>query len=57
LIFNPPGSGRATRREHHAQRIDQDPEGTAAYGMGFRFVSVPLDEVDYYCSNGATLAD
>ncbi len=43
-----------TGTPHRAVTI---PEGTAAYGMGFRFVSVPLDEVDYYCANGATLAD
>ena len=43
-----------TDAPHRAMTI---PEGTAAYGMGYRFVSIPLDEVDYYCANGATLAD
>jgi hypothetical protein len=43
-----------TGAPHRAVTI---PEGTAAYDMGFRFVSIPLDEVDYYCANGATLAD
>jgi hypothetical protein len=33
------------------------PEGTAAHGMGFRFVSVSAHELDYYVENGATLAD
>jgi len=32
------------------------PEGTAAHGMGYRFVSVPLNEVEYYVANGAKLA-
>ena len=39
---------------HRAMTI---PEGTAAHGMGYRFVSVPLNEVEYYVANGATLAD
>ena len=33
------------------------PEGSAAYGMGYRYVSVSIHELDYYCANGATLAD
>ena len=40
--------------KHRALTI---PEGTAAYGMGYRFVSVPIDEVDYYLANGATIAE
>jgi len=40
--------------KHRALTI---PEGSAAHAMGYRFVSVPLDEVDYYLANGATLAD
>ena len=32
------------------------PKGTAAFGMGYRFVSIPIDEVDYYIANGATIA-
>jgi hypothetical protein len=43
-----------TGAPHRAVTI---PEGTAAYGMGFRFVSIPLDEIEYYIANGATLAN
>lgn len=32
------------------------PEGTAAYGMGYRFVSIPESERGHYLGNGATLA-
>lgn len=32
------------------------PKGTAAYGLGCRFVSIPDTELDYYLSNGARLA-
>lgn len=32
------------------------PEGTAAYGMGYRFVSIPESERSHYLGNGATLA-
>jgi len=42
-----------TGAPHRAVTI---PDGTAAYSMGYRFVSVPLSEVDYYVANGATLA-
>lgn len=29
------------------------PEGSAAYKMGYRFVSIPRTEMDYYLNNGA----
>lgn len=32
------------------------PEGTSAYGMGYRFVSIPNTELDHYLANGARLA-
>lgn len=32
------------------------PEGTAAYGMGYRFVSIPESERGHYLANGAALA-
>ena len=32
------------------------PEGSAAYRMGYRFVSIPRTELDYYLANGATKA-
>ena len=32
------------------------PEGSAAYRMGYRFVSVPDSELNHYLENGATLA-
>lgn len=32
------------------------PEGSAAYCMGYRFVSVPRSETAYYVSNGAAIA-
>ena len=32
------------------------PEGTAAHGMGFRFVSIPDTELEYYLNNGARVA-
>lgn len=31
------------------------PTGSAAHGMGYRFVSIPSVERDYYLANGATL--
>ena len=43
-----------TGEPHRAVTI---PEGSAAHSMGYRFVSVSLYELDYYCANGATLAD
>ena len=30
------------------------PKGSAAYSMGYRFVSIPHTELDYYLANGAT---
>lgn len=33
------------------------PKGTAAHGMGYRFVCIPNSELDYYISNGATLIE
>jgi hypothetical protein len=30
------------------------PEGSAAYGMGYRFVSIPDSELPHYLANGAT---
>jgi len=41
------------KEPHHVVTI---PEGTAAYGMGYRFVSIPFDELQYYLANGASLA-
>ena len=32
------------------------PEGSAAHGMGYRFVSIPNDELPHYLANGAALA-
>lgn len=32
------------------------PEGSTAYGMGYRFASIPNTELDYYLANGARLA-
>lgn len=32
------------------------PAGSAAHGMGYRFASVPDDELPHYLANGATLA-
>lgn len=32
------------------------PEGSAAYHMTYRFVSIPDTELDYYLANGAQLA-
>lgn len=31
------------------------PEGSAAYGMGYRFISIPNTELEDYLSNGASL--
>ena len=38
---------------HHAVII---PAGSTAHGMGFRFVSIPGDELAHYLANGAELA-
>jgi len=32
------------------------PEGSSAYSMGYRYVSVPDDELAHYLANGAALA-
>lgn len=32
------------------------PEGSAAYRGGYRFVSIPNDELPHYLANGAALA-
>ena len=32
------------------------PEGSKAYQMGYRFVSIPNDELGYYLENGSLLA-
>lgn len=32
------------------------PEGSAAYRMGYRFVSIPNTELRHYLANGAALA-
>lgn len=32
------------------------PAGSAAHGMGYRYVSIPADELAHYLANGATLA-
>lgn len=32
------------------------PNGSAAHGMGYRFVSIPDSELPHYLANGATLA-
>lgn len=29
------------------------PEGSAAYNMGYRYVSIPGDELQHYLANGA----
>ena len=42
-----------TGTSHRAVTI---PTGTAAHSMGYRFVSVSLDELDHYLANGATEA-
>jgi hypothetical protein len=42
-----------TGTSHRAITI---PTGTAAHHMGYRFVSVSLDELDHYLANGATEA-
>jgi hypothetical protein len=39
-----------TGKPHRAITI---PAGSAAYSMGYRFVSIPLDELDHYLANGA----
>jgi len=31
------------------------PAGTAAHGMGYRYVSIPDDELEHYLANGAEL--
>ena len=31
------------------------PEGSSAYEMGYRFVSIPNTELEHYTSNGASL--
>lgn len=31
------------------------PEGSTAYGMGFRFASIPNTELDHYLASGARL--
>ena len=41
------------KKEPHLVSI---PEGTAAYGMGYRFVSILESERSHYLGNGATLA-
>ena len=32
------------------------PEGSSAHRMGYRFVSIPDDELPHYLANGSTLA-
>lgn len=32
------------------------PEGSTAYGMGYRFASIPNSELDHYLASGASLA-
>lgn len=32
------------------------PEGSTAFGMGYRFASIPNNELDHYLANGARLA-
>jgi hypothetical protein len=32
------------------------PAGSVAHGMGYRYVSIPDDELAHYLANGATLA-
>lgn len=40
--------------QHHVMSI---PKGSAAWWLGYRYVSVPADEVAFYQSKGATLVE
>lgn len=42
-----------TGKKHHAVTI---PEGTTAHACGYRYVSIPGEELAYYLDNGASLA-
>lgn len=42
--------------KHEPYLVVSVPEGAAAYGMGYRFVSIPESERGHYLANGATLA-
>jgi hypothetical protein len=44
---------RMTSHQHHAVTI---PEGSTAHQMGYRYVSIPDNELAHYLANGATLA-
>lgn len=40
--------------KHHVVTI---PEGSSAYGMGYRFVSVPGEELQHYLAQGCKLVE